>query len=868
MQKVTYTFTTLSISFFCSASMGMENTLPLLSNNKNSALATINKSLATEEEFQFNPAFFGKNTSGQLIDISRFTKANNILPGTYNVDIYLTNNFVSRQNILFKEYHGKTIPCFSKKLLNVIGIDLNKINNPNIKNLLKDNQCIFLTDLIPNAKTSFDTSELRLDISIPQRYQRNSDNDYIEPKYWESGSPLAGFITYNANTYRYTNNDGYNRQSYLGLNSGINLLGWRFRYNSAFTHQTANNGLNNQTHYQTNAAYVQHDITPLQAQLTIGDSTTPNTIFDGFNFRGIQLTSDDRMLPQSQLGYAPVIQGIANSNAKISIKQNGNLIYETLVPPGEFKIDNLYAGYGGDLMVSVTEADGSVRQFIVPYTSVPELLRKNTSRFSVIAGKLRKETLSNLPNFTQITYQRGMTDNITLYGGLLLAKDYRAGVLGSAVNTPLGGIAIDITRSYSDMSSLPFYSNTKEKQGQSYRITYNKLLTPTNTNFTLAAYRYANQQYLTFTQFEDLKNNPSGFYHERNRFQLNANQPLKEGYGYIYFTGSMKNYYDKPGNEKTYQLAYSNSYKWGGFTVGVSRSENITTKQISTQYSVNINIPLDKVTTPYYISAMSTYNTQLRTLNNQAVISSTLGEQKEFSYNINVARQTSNNKGANSATSAGGNVQYNTSIGTFSASGTTSGAMKQQSLGATGSIVIHPHAIALSQSVNETFAIVRAKGAKGAILTNANGVKINSLGFGVVPYLTPYRKNEIIVDPQGTSNDVELKTTSQEIIPRAGEIFLVDFPTVEGKPTLLTVHLPNANTIPAGSEVYNNKGEVVTLVGQGSRLFSRGLENQPLTIKWGNAENEQCHLLYRLPPNTNNNQNFIKLNVICQQESH
>ncbi len=56
-----------------------------------------------------------------------------------------------------------------------------------------------------------------------------------------------------------------------------------------------------------------------------------------------------------------------SSNAHGEIRQNGNTIYETNVAAGAFGINDLYpTGYGGDLEVRVTEADGSVHISKVP----------------------------------------------------------------------------------------------------------------------------------------------------------------------------------------------------------------------------------------------------------------------------------------------------------------------------------------------------------------------------------------------------------------------------------------------------------------------------------------------------------------------
>ncbi|WP_285218493.1 fimbria/pilus outer membrane usher protein, partial [Klebsiella quasipneumoniae] len=97
---------------------------------------------------------------------------------------------------------------------------------------------------------------------------------------------------------------------------------------------------------------------------------------DGVPFRGVQLQSSEQMLPARLRGFAPQITGIANSNARVTIRQNGYVVYETYVAPGPFEIKDLYqAGMSGDLEVTITEADGSVRSFVVPYSTLPVMLR-------------------------------------------------------------------------------------------------------------------------------------------------------------------------------------------------------------------------------------------------------------------------------------------------------------------------------------------------------------------------------------------------------------------------------------------------------------------------------------------------------------
>nr|WP_284473524.1 fimbria/pilus outer membrane usher protein [Serratia symbiotica] len=69
------------------------------------------------------------------------------------------------------------------------------------------------------------------------------------------------------------------------------------------------------------------------AKLTLGEIYLDSGVFDAYRFTGINLTTDERMLPPNLQGYAPEIRGIAKSNAKITVSQEGHTLYETTVPP-------------------------------------------------------------------------------------------------------------------------------------------------------------------------------------------------------------------------------------------------------------------------------------------------------------------------------------------------------------------------------------------------------------------------------------------------------------------------------------------------------------------------------------------------------
>lgn len=124
----------------------------------------------------------------------------------------------------------------------------------------------------------------------------------------------------------------------------------------------------------------------------------------------------------------------------------------------------------------------------MPYSSLAQLLRPGFTRYQIAGGKSDSENLRNRPFVMQATLQHGINNTFTLYGGVTAFDDYQAYLLGSGINTGVGAIAIDVTQ-----SRIVF--NHRTDYGQSYRFTFNKLFTETDTNLVLAAYRYSTKDY-------------------------------------------------------------------------------------------------------------------------------------------------------------------------------------------------------------------------------------------------------------------------------------------------------------------------------------------------------------------------------------
>ncbi|RQU37199.1 fimbrial biogenesis outer membrane usher protein [Burkholderia cenocepacia] len=792
----------------------------------------------TLAQVEFDGAFM-QNRLGRDFDVSRFARRNVTAPGVYTADVHVGPDWIGRYDVRFVAApdSGDARPCFDRTLLERVGVDFGKLAPDVVARLDGDDACLRLDEVVPGASAAFDFTRQTVRLSIPQASLARKARGYVSPDQWTSGETV-GLLGYNFNLYT-SKASGHTAQTqgYLGLNGGVNIGTWRFRHEGSYSWSSRG-----ESRYQGLATYLQRDLPSLSSQLVIGESYTSGELFDSTQFRGVRLSTDDRMLPDSLRGYAPVVRGIANSNAKVTIRQNDVTIYETTVAPGNFEIDDLYpTGYGGDLQVSVEEADGSVHSFSVPYAAVPMSLRPGVGRYSFVAGTLRNPRGSSQPLFTQATYQRGLTNLLTAYGGVTLAGGYASAMLGGAFNTTFGAFGADVTHA---LTSIP---GAKRYSGSSVRVSYAKSVETTGTDIALAAYRYSTDGYFGLDDAMQARDaardgrSAQSVWRQRHRASLALTQRLGATGGRINATASAVNYWNRPGSDVNYSVGYTNQFRNVSYSLTATRQRNAG-GDMSTLYYASVTIPLGRER-PMTVSGNVSRDTLGRT-RLQSTLSGSLGEDHALSYSVSANHAS----GTNSTTDGSANVTYRTRLAEVSASAGASTEFQQGSLGVRGALVAHRGGITFSQPVSETFAIVEAPGAAGARITNAAGVKVDGNGYAVVPYLTPYSLNTVALDPKGISMDVELKETSRQIAPRAGAVPLIRFATDTGRAALVQARQADGTPLPFGAAVHDETGKEVGVVGQASKIFARGLNDSgSLTVRWGADSGSICRIAYDLP---------------------
>lgn len=810
---------------------------------------------------QNDDVIFNSEFMRSAIDVSAYSQGNPVASGNYTVDLYVNEKWKGHVNVEFaKDSLQSAIarPCFNIKLISMAGIDLDKISPEILQRLKSDGACVRTEDIYPDLVANFDVATQRINVQSPQIYLQRHARGYVSPELWDNGI-TAAMLQYDYNVYHsdMSGSDSLSTQ-YLGLRGGINWDVWRLRYRGAFNWNEGKGW-----GYDNANTYLERAIVPLRSKLVVGESSTDGQVFDSVGFRGVLMASDDRMYMDSQRGYAPIINGIANTNALVRISQRGMRIYETTVPPGPFMIDDLYpTGTGGDLLVTIKEADGSERSFTVTYASIAELLRPGTTRYTLMGGRYHNSSVDENPNMVMGTLRHGFSNLITGYSGILGAEDYQSVAGGVALNTSIGAISTDITHARSTLR------DDIKREGQSIRFSFAKILPVVNTNVTLASYRYSSSGYYSIDDVMMLRNGQQRNYswfndtiNRKNRLQISATQTINDTWGSFNLSASTQDYWNRSGQDTEYQFGYTNTFKLFNLNINGSRTRDLVKDKWDNKIAIGISLPLGESGRSAYLN--STYIQERDHQGIQNSIAGTTGDNRQFTYSAfgNVDHYKQNG----TKTTGGLSGNWTSPWSSIGVNVSTGNGYQQYGMNLSGGVVAWQNGVVLAPVMGDTMAIIEADDAAGARITNNNSLSLNRYGKAAVPYLTPYRQNTIELDPKGLSNDISLDVTSQNIVPTAGAVVLMKYKTDVGHSMLLTLSHPSEE-LPFGSAIMDENNRSVGYVTQGGQAFVRVKnETGKLHVKWGDHGQQTCSFIYVLPAKSaGTGAGLPQANAVCQ----
>ncbi|MCS3601732.1 outer membrane usher protein [Buttiauxella sp. BIGb0471] len=824
------------------------------------ALACSGMSEMAQSRDYFNPALLElNNPSSQGADLAAFEEGVQA-PGIYRVDIVLNNQIVDTRDIAFKlvkEGNGeaKLQPCLSAGVLQSYGVKTALF--PEIK---ADAECANLA-AIPLASTEFIFSSQQLLLSIPQAALSAQARGYVAPELWDEGiNALLFNYSVNGNNTFVRNGQNSNSQ-YANLRPGINYGAWRLR-----NYTTWNRDSNGKDKWDTVYTYAQRDVVALKSQMTLGDSSTPSDVFDSIPFRGGQLASDDDMLPDSLKGYAPVVRGIARSNAQVIIRQSGYVIYQSYVAPGAFEITDMYpTGGSGDLYVTIKEADGSEQYLVVPFASVPVLQREGRFKYSLTGGEYRSynSSVEKTP-LAQGTAIYGLPHGFTVYGGLQESSRYQSLALGLGKNLgDFGAVSTDVTQGWSRPK------DGLKTDGQSWRVRYSKNFAESGTNFAIAGYRYSTSGFYSMQEVLDSYSDSDLIIdRRRNRAEMTLSQTLGKSMGAMTLSAIREDYWNLNKTMESYGASYNNYWNSVSYSLGYTWSKNSTASggsngKIYTNdqiVSLNISVPLSSLLPNAWANYSMTSSKQSGTTNNVGINGVALPG-NALSWNVQQGYGTDD-----VGYTGNMNADYRGTYGEVSGGYSYDQHSQRVNYGISGGVLAHRDGITLAQPFGETIALVKAPGAAGVGVLNQTGVKTDYRGYTVVSNMMPFRKNDISFDTASMPDNVELELTTQTVIPTRGAVVRAVYQASIGQRALITLKRTDGKPVPFGAVVSMNSKDTANqgfIVGDNGQVYLTGQSNKlDLTVKWGEDTTQICRVNTVLPE-PKNDASITQLDAVC-----
>lgn len=823
------------------------------------------------EEYWFDPELFQGSAYGK--NLEKFNRKEEFIsPGDYLVDVYVNQKVImSSVKVNFvanlKEKSG-VVPCVPSSVISAANI---------ITDIKKTDGCLALTKWLPEAEWELDQSELKLMLSIPDKFIFRTPRGYIPQSEWDEGVN-AVFLRHNTN-YSFTENTTNKfHYSYLwsGLQSGVNIGLWQFRHQANLRYaDTKTSG--GSYRYNSVRTWIQRPIPAIESTFSVGESYTNSSLFGSLSFNGIKLNNDQRMWPQGKRGYAPEVRGVADSSARVIVSQLGKVIHEARVSPGPFVINDLYNTQNqGDLEVEIVEATGKSSTFIVPYSAVPDSVRPGNWLYSLALGRVRHyHSVENA--FFEGVWQRGISNNLTSNFGSRIADDYMAYLFGGVWTTGAGAFGLNTTWSYAKTS------DEQKDQGWRAEASYSKTF-PSRTNLALAAYRYST------TGFRDLQDvlgvrrqthTGREYYSEtlrqRHRLSATVSQPLKH-FGSLNLSASTADYHNNQSRITQFQMGYSNNWQQVSYNVNVARQrtswdnnrfnfdvnepldDNSRQKYTENTVSLGISMPLDWNQSRSSVGFNVNQSREMRSAT--ANMSGSAGENNNTSWSLYGGYESSRHQNGNAST-WGASAQQNTRYGALRSSVDMGQHYRQVGFGTAGTVVAHSGGITAGPYASETFAIIHAEGAQGATVNNGQGAVIDRFGYAIMPSLAPYNNNTVSIDSRHMSANADLIGGSERIVPYAGAISRIKFETLSGRAVLINLSNPDDSRPPMGAEIFNAEGINIGMVGQGGQIYARISANSgTLRVSWGKGETEQCFVRYQLPAKSDDA--IIQLNQMCE----
>lgn len=620
------------------------------------------------------------------------------------------------------------------------------------------------------------------------------------------------------NQYDDENADRFQSTLEMGFNAGD----WIVR-----SAQFISDGSDQDFDIDSSYTYAQRTFTDYGVMVQGGQINVANSRFSIPSIYGVQMMPDTALLPQNGTGVE--VSGIARyPQARVDIRQGGQLIYSTLVPAGPFNLDDVpLANLNTDLNVTVTETDGSENRFTVSASTFRSNHVGRAPGFTMAVGRVEDMEDSRYENPWVVSANNGWSINkrMNFLAGMVMADNHYYGFSGNIDTVPMQNL-------YASLGFLASIDNQTQTDGNKTTLDLGYSL-PYGIGISLGG-SYGTPDYREMQELYGDEDDISQTKYDSN-VGINWSNAMLGRFSLSYYRNeSWNSEYDS----RRFITSWSQTFKY--FNVSVNWESDVSRNDSSDndQFYVNVSIPLGRTgvtTSSWYRESegRSSYGTRaMGSLN--AENQYTVGVTQDHDENTTSwdSSLNSNLHYTNLALAAGGDNDSNTNY----------------SAALSGGIVAHGDGVTFSPyRVADTYAIASLdKPVAGVEIDTSRGaVWTDKWGQAVIPALSPFRESTIEVNTQSLPGNLDVRNGSTAIKASHGAVAKWEFATLSQRRVLLAISRADGTPLPEGVSIVDGAGEYVTTAPEDGVIFLNDVSaSQQLYAK---LDKGRCKLTYTLP---------------------
>ncbi|MBD8237302.1 outer membrane usher protein [Pseudomonas fluorescens] len=771
------------------------------------------------------------------IDLSQFARSGFILPGTYSMVVHINGQPIAEQPVAFyppDEDPKGSQACLSRTLVEQLGL---KVSDASKLIWWKDGECLEIQSM-PGMEVTGDLASSTLSINLPQAYLEYNATNWDPPSRWDEG--VAGvLIDYSLTAQsNYQRGDGSRRNLSGNGTVGANAGAWRLRADWQGRVESGRQEAAGPQKLEWSRYYAYRAIPSLKARLLVGENYLYSDLFDSFRFTGAALNSDESQLPPNLRGYAPEVVGVAKTNAKVIISQQGRVLYETLVAAGPFRIQDLQDAVTGKLDVRVEEQDGTVHSFQIDTAGVPYLTRPGQVRYKLAAGRP-----SNLQNgsdgdfFGTGEFSWGISNGWSLFGGAVSDNNYRALSVGAGRDLlAFGAVSLDVTQSHASVWG-------ETLSGKSYRLQYSKNFEEYDSQVTFAGYRFSEKNFLTMSEYLDARYyglngelGGRGDYRDPDEgwrpiggskalYTVTVNKQLRELSATVYASYHKQTYWDRPDTQR-WNLSLSRY-----FNVGSVKNMSLSMNLFRTQeYNYRDNGMAITVSLPLGRSGTLSLDANRTAGKNggAARYSDRLDERNSYQLS---ASDTSVSGYLNHM---GDRADIDLSASTQEGDSRTLGVSARGG----GTLTAYGAALHRTTSTGGTRLMIDTGGVPDVPVRGyGSPTRSNAFGKAVIADISSYQRTAASVDLERLPSNVEATQSVTQLTLTEGAIGYRTLDVIAGEKAMAVLRLPNGSSPPFGATVKNLKQQDTGIVNDGGHVYLSGIRaGEQMVVSWGGDE--------------------------------